>query len=401
MRWAARVAAGAIVGSVVACSNLAPPGRDGDAASVRGPGHNGTATSSAAEGASKPSTGPTTRAGVPTIARPHARWIAAQWGDLPGWKLDHVADMLPALLKSCERPAEPWRAACADLKRDPLLPALGDDAVRAWLEAHLRPWRVESLDGDATGLVTGYFEPLVDGSRTSRPGFRVPLHAPPADLVKNKPWYTRRDVQAPNSAAARSLRGHEVAWLRDPLDALVLHVQGSGRIGFIAANGQRELVRVSFAGHNEQPYQSVGRWLVDQGQLRLDQASWPAIRAWAKANPDRVDEMLAANPRYVFFREVPLPDPSIGPKGAQGVPLTPGRSIAVDPLSVPYGTPAWLDTTEPLAATPLRRLVVAQDTGTAITGAVRADYFWGWGSDAEASAGRMKQALRMWALWPR
>jgi membrane-bound lytic murein transglycosylase A len=110
--------------------------------------------------------------------------------------------------------------------------------------------------------------------------------------------------------------------------------------------------------------------------------------------------MIRSNPRVVFFREEPLPDPAIGPKGAQGVPLTPGRSIAVDPLSVPYGTPVWLDTTEPLSARPLRRLAVAQDTGSAIVGAVRADYFWGWGDEAEAQAGRMKQALRMWVLWP-
>jgi membrane-bound lytic murein transglycosylase A len=110
--------------------------------------------------------------------------------------------------------------------------------------------------------------------------------------------------------------------------------------------------------------------------------------------------MLQSNPRFVFFREEPLADPALGPKGAQGVPLSPGRSIAVDPQSVPYGTPVWLDTTEPLATRPLRRLVVAQDTGSAIVGAVRADYFWGWGDDAEAAAGRMKQPLRMWALWP-
>ena len=158
---------------------------------------------------------------------------------------------------------------------------------------------------------------------------------------------------------------------------------------------------MAYAAHNEQPYKSVGRWLIDQGELRPEQASWPAIRAWAKQNPKRIDELLWSNPRFVFFREEPLPDPSIGPKGAQGVALTPRRSIAVDPQSVPFGTPVWIDTSEPLSPTPLRRLVVAQDTGTAITGAVRADFFWGWSDDAEAQAGRMKQALRMWVLLPR
>ncbi|HEY4957453.1 MAG TPA: MltA domain-containing protein, partial [Caldimonas sp.] len=202
-------------------------------------------------------------------------------------------------------------------------------------------------------------------------------------------------------AAQKSLRGSEIAWVRDRLDALVLQIQGSGRLVFAGTNGKAaSVVRVAFAAQNEQPYQSVGRWLIDHGELRASEASWPAIRVWARANPSRVDEMIRSNPRFVFFRAEPLPDPAVGPRGAQGVPLTPGRSIAVDPQSVPYGTPVWLDTSEPLSTKALRRLVVAQDTGGAITGAVRADYFWGWGDDAEAQAGRMKQALRMWALWP-
>ena len=197
------------------------------------------------------------------------------------------------------------------------------------------------------------------------------------------------------------MRGHEIAWLRDPLDALMLQIQGSGRLAYTAERGApTRTVRVAYAGHNDQPYLSIGRWLIDQGELRPGEASWPAIRAWARQHPGRVDEMIRSNPRVVFFREEPLPDPAIGPKGAQGVPLTPGRSIAVDPQSVPYGTPVWLDTTEPLSTRPLRRLAMAQDTGSAIVGAVRADYFWGWGDDAEAQAGRMKQALRMWVLWP-
>jgi len=143
------------------------------------------------------------------------------------------------------------------------------------------------------------------------------------------------------------------------------------------------------------------RLLIDKGELRPGEASWPAIRDWARRNPARVPELLAANPRVVFFREEALPDAQLGPRGAQGVALTPERSAAVDPKSVPYGSPLWLDTTEPLTATPLRRLVLAQDTGSAITGAVRADYFWGWGERAEQQAGRMKQPLKMWVLWPK
>jgi len=160
-------------------------------------------------------------------------------------------------------------------------------------------------------------------------------------------------------------------------------------------------VRLAFAGHNDQAYKSVGRWLIEQGELKAAETSWPAIRDWARRNPKRVNELLWSNPRVVFFREEPLPDPTLGPRGAQGVPLTPGRSIAVDAQSIPYGTPVWLDTTEPLADAPLRRVVMAQDTGSAIVGAVRADYFWGLGERAEQQAGRMKQPLRMWVLWPK
>ena len=202
------------------------------------------------------------------------------------------------------------------------------------------------------------------------------------------------------------MRGREIAFVADPLDALVLQIQGSGRLRIVEPEGHTRLVRAAFAGHNDHPYRSIGRWLVDQGALTLEQASWPGIKAWARANPGRVREMLNVNPRYVFFREEPLVDPAQGPLGAQGVPLTPGRSIAVDKESIPYGTPVWIDTTEPAvppAARPraLQRLVVAQDTGGAISGALRADYFWGWGDGAEEFAGRMKQTLRMWVLIPR
>ena len=339
--------------------------------------------------------------GVATMLRARSRWVAATWSDLPGWSADRVAETWPALLRSCEHPAQGWASLCGEARRESSALAASDAATRQWLESRLRPWRVESLEGDANGLATGYFEPLVEASRTSRPGFRVPLHAPPADLATRKPYWTRQQLDT-LPAARRSLLGSEIAWLRDPLDVLLLQVQGSGRLVFVDANGQaRARVRVAYAAHNDQPYKSVGRWLVEQGELKLDQVSWPGIRTWARQNPKRIDELLWSNPRVVFFREEPLPDPELGPKGAQGVPLTPRRSIAVDAQSIPYGTPVWLDTTEPLSAVPLRRLVVAQDTGTAIAGAVRADYFWGWGDEAEAQAGRMKQTLRMWVLWPR
>ncbi|WP_240635903.1 murein transglycosylase A [Caldimonas tepidiphila] len=344
------------------------------------------------------------------IEQPRSRWVPVRWDELPGWKDDQVAHVWPALLRSCERPAPGWSALCIEARalRQP------DEATaRAWLQQWLRPFRVEAKDGRTDGLLTGYYEPTLEASRVPRAGFRVPLHAPPASLATRRPWWTRAEIEQLPSAQA-ALRGLEIAYVADPLDALVLQIQGSGRLVVAEPDGRRQMVRLAYAGHNDHPYRSVGRWLVDQGAMTLDQASWPSIKAWARANPQRVGEMMNVNPRYVFFREQPIADPAVGALGAQGVPLTPGRSIAVDRQSVPYGTPVWIDATEPpvgAAATragtgappprPLQRLVMAQDTGSAIVGAVRADYYWGWAEGAEERAGRTKQPLRMWVLWPK
>jgi membrane-bound lytic murein transglycosylase A len=332
------------------------------------------------------------------LVRPNARWIAADWLDLPGWYDDRSAELWPALLRGCERPPPEWARVCADARK--LSPAPSDNTARAWLQQRLQPFRVEAPDTLAEGLVTGYFEPLVEASRVPHGAYRVPLYQPPLDLASRKPYWTRQEIDTLPFAKAR-LRGRELAYVADPLDALILQIQGSGRLMLSDTDGSRRLVRVAYAGHNEQPYRSVGKWLIEQGELKLEQASWPAIKAWAQRNPGRVNEMLWSNPRFVFFREEPLSDPELGPKGAQGVPLTPGRSIAVDPQSIPHGSAVWLDTTEPLTRAPLRRVVMAQDSGSAISGAVRADLFWGWGEQAEQQAGRMKQPLRLWVLWPR
>jgi membrane-bound lytic murein transglycosylase A len=336
-------------------------------------------------------------AATPVPALSSSRWVPVGYEQLPGWPADRVAEAWPALLKGCERPAPAWAAVCAEARR---MPPADDAALRQWLAQRLQPYRVETVDGNAQGLLTGYFEPLVEASRTRRGAFQVALYAPPADLGMRKPYWTRQQLDTLPAAQA-ALRGREIAYVADPLDALLLQIQGSGRLRFAGSDGRVQTLRLAFAGHNDQPYASVGRWLISQGELKADAASWPAIKDWARRNPQRLQKMLWANPRVVFFREEPLPDPALGPRGAQGVPLTPGRSIAVDPKSVPYGTPVWLDSTEPLSKTALQRLVLAQDTGSAINGAVRADYFWGWADGAEAQAGRMKQPLRMWVLWPK
>jgi membrane-bound lytic murein transglycosylase A len=331
------------------------------------------------------------------VLRDQSRWVPVAWSELPGWNADTPKAAWPALLHSCQRPAPAWASLCAAARQGPP----GDDAqARAWLMQHLQPYRIESLEGAAGGLITGYYEPAIDARRVPAGAFRVALYAPPADLGTRRPYWTRQQLDTLPAAQA-SLRGREIAYVADPLDALGLQIQGSGRLRVTEPDGRLRTVRLAYAGHNDHPYRSVGRWLIDQGELQAGQASWPAIKDWARRNPGRRDELLWTNPRYVFFREEPLPDPAVGPRGAQGVPLTPGRSIAVDPRSVPYGTAVWIDTTEPLSRTPLRRLVLAQDTGSAIVGAVRADYFWGWEGNAAEQAGRMRQPLHMWVLWPR
>jgi membrane-bound lytic murein transglycosylase A len=330
------------------------------------------------------------------LIREQSHWIPVAWDQLPGWNDDRLQQAWPALLRSCQKPAQEWVELCAKARQNA---PRSEVQTRTWLMQNLRPYRVESPTGSAQGLITGYYEPLIDARRQPGGAFRLALYAPPADLATRRPYWTRQQIDTLPAAQA-SLRGKEIAYVADPLDAMALQVQGTGRLRITEKDGSVRMTRLAYAGNNEQPYRSVGRWLIDQGELPAGQASWPAIRDWARRNPGRIDELLWSNPRYVFFREESLPDPTLGPRGAQGVALTPGRSIAVDPKSLPYGTPAWIETTEPLSSKPLRRLVLAQDTGSAITGAVRADYFWGWEGDAADQAGRMRQPLRLWALWP-
>lgn len=332
---------------------------------------------------------------VAPLQQARSRWTPVYWSDLPGLNEDSLNEAWSAWLKSCERPGPAFAPLCGDVRR---LGPSSDDDKRSWMMARLQPYRVDALTGSETGLLTGYYEPVIEASRTPVAGFQVPLYQPPATLAKRKPWFTRQEMDTLEEAQA-SLRGREIAYLADPVAALNLQIQGSGRLLVTESNGDKRMVRLAYAGSNDQPYRSVGRWLLDQGAIR--DGSWPTIRNWIAQNPSRVNEMLWSNPRVVFFREQPLPESeaAFGPKGAQGVPLTPGRSIAVDPGSIPYGTPVWLASSGP--QTSLQKLVLAQDTGSAITGAVRADYFAGWGESAAELAGRLKQPLRMWVLWPR
>ena len=329
------------------------------------------------------------------IVQGKSRWQPVAWEELPGFRDDALNEAWNAWLKSCERPPAVFARLCPEVRR---LSIGSADEQRAWMMQRLQPYRVEPSQGPAEGLLTGYYEPMLEASRRPTATRSIPLFRPPAGLGTRKPWYSRQEIDMLPEARA-ALRGREIAYVADPLDALALQIQGSGRLRITEPDGSSHWVRLSFAGSNDQPYRSVGGWLLQQGALR--DASWAGIKAWVAEHPQRLNELLWSNPRFIFFREESLSelDAALGPRGAQGVALTPGRSIAVDKDSIPYGTPVWLVSSGPLLT--LRRLVLAQDTGSAIVGGLRADYFTGWGSEAGDVAGRLKQPLSLWVLWPK
>ncbi len=309
----------------------------------------------------------------------------------------------------------PWIAACRAARRTH--PASGR-AVRAFFERRFRPYRLAVRIGprvERRGLVTGYFEPLLRGSLTPTGRFDTPLYAPPPDLLtvdlaslypqlkglrvrarleghRVVPYYSRADL-----ARDPALKGRAIVWVEGPLAAFFLEVQGSGRIEL--PDGR--VLRLHYADENGYPYRSIGRVLVEQGELTPAQATMAGIRGWARRHPHRVKALLDQDPSVVFFSAAPLEDPAAGPPGALGVPLVPGRSIAVDPRAVPLGSPVYLATTTPGSSAPLQRLVLAEDTGGAIRGAVRADLYFGTGDAAGDEAGEMRESGRLWLIWPR
>ncbi len=353
---------------------------------------------------------PTTPGGTVTQPRPDdvsslpaartqgkSRWVPVRWAELPGFENDALFEAWNAWLKSCERPGPVFAPLCGEVRR---LSIASGAEQRAWMMSRLQPYRVETLQGQADGLLTSYYEPVLKAARQPGAGYTVPLYQPPAGLGSRKPWYTRQEIDTLPEAQA-ALRGKEIAWLADPIDAMSLHIQGSGRLAITETDGTQRTVRVAFAGSNDQPFRSITQWLIEQGQGRMSAPWTESTKAWAAQNPQRVPQLLWSNPRYIFFREEALSelDASFGPRGAQGVALTAGRSIAVDRESIPYGTPVWLASRS--AALDLQKLVMAQDTGSAIVGAVRADYFAGTGPQAGELASRVNQPLRLWVLWPK
>jgi membrane-bound lytic murein transglycosylase A len=331
---------------------------------------------------------------------------------LPGWAGADHASSLRAFLAGCPRPgalAEPCKYAAA------VQPDGG--AARVFFESMFTPYALVNAEGRDSGLITGYYEPILQGSRTPTAEHRYPIFGVPDDLIivdlaainpelrhlrlrgrlqgrRLVPYASRGEIDARGERFPAPV----LAWTRDPVELFFLQVQGSGQVQL--DNGER--IRIGYADQNGHPYRSLGRYLVDRGELALEQASMEGIKAWAAANPGKLQEALNANPSYVFFRELPAAAASSeGPIGALGVPLTPQYSLAVDRRFVPLGAPVFLATTFPLSDAPLERLMAAQDTGGAIRGAVRADFYWGTGPQAGAQAGRMRQQGRMWLLWPR
>ena len=276
------------------------------------------------------------------------------------------------------------------------------------------PHKVFNDDGTDTGTITGYYVPDLDGSRVRTERFAYPLYAVPDDLLiidlrtvypelgsyrlrgrvdgrRIVPYYTRAELDQ----GIEALAGKELFWLDDPVELFFLHIQGSGRIRL--ENGEK--VMVNYAEQNGHPYRSIGRLLIERGIMTRNQMSMQNIRSWARNNPDQVDALLGENPSFIFFREL---EPEVqSPPGSLGIPLTPEISLAVDPRTIPLGAPVFLSTTWPYDPRPLQKLMVAQDTGGAIKGHVRGDFFWGMGDEAGALAGRMKQDGRFWVLLPR
>ncbi|SFM32266.1 murein transglycosylase A [Variovorax sp. OV329] len=351
----------------------------------------------AAPPASPPQTRPETLPPLTgSLNHPKSRWVPVNWTELPGFGDDALHEAWIALVANCARPNAAFAPLCGEVRQLALADA---DGQRGWMMQRLQPYRVESLAGQSEGKLTSYFEPIYDATRRPTATNTIAVYQPPAGLAPRRAWYTRQEIDTLPEAQA-ALRGREIAWMSDPIDVLMLQIQGSGRLRITEPDGSRRVVRLAFAGSNEQPYRSVNQWLLSQGVTRIN--PWPdATKDWVAQNPQRLPQLLWSNPRYVFFREETMNevDAAFGPRGAQGVPLTAGRSIAVDRESIPYGTPVWLASTGPVAQ--LQKLVVAQDTGSAIVGAVRADYFAGTGPDAGRLASRMDQSLRLWALWPR
>ncbi len=303
-----------------------------------------------------------------------------EYDELRGWEHDDHDAALKVFLSTCPDMKDPdWLSLCAL--------ATNQKNARTFFELFFRPVLIE--DGEPM-LFTGYFEPELNGSLTRTPEFKYPLYRKPPEVRNGQTFFSRAQIEEQNLLAGRGL---EIAWIDDPVDVFFLHIQGSGRVRLPDGN----LIRVGYGGKNGHDYRSVGQELVRRGVYAAHQVSAQVIRNWVKRNPVEGAELLRHNPSYVFFREVTSVPATRGPLGAMNRSITTMRSIAVDPAFVPLGAPVWI---EKGGSDPLRRLMIAQDTGSAIKGAQRADIFYGTGEEAGLEAGKIRDPGRMMVLMP-
>jgi len=349
-----------------------------------------------------------------------------------GWNGDRHDQAIAALLRSCAKieklPADLALGAIGGVAGDWLkpchaaaaLPVQRPDLARHFFETHFQPF-LATADGRPEGMFTGYFEMELKGSWLRKGPYTTPIYERPPELVESNLGVFKKDLKGQRvsgkvvggrfvpfddrseiEAGALSGRGLELIWVDSPIDAFFLHIQGSGRV--IMDDGT--IVRIGYAARNGHAYHSIGKELIKMGELTRERVSMQSIRAWLKDHPDKAASLMATNRSFIFFRVIDGALKSLGaqqgPVGAQGIALTPGRSLAVDRRHIPLGIPIWLDTTDPVnPGEPLRRLVIAQDTGSAIKGPVRGDLFWGFGAMAATKAGLMKQAGHYFLLLPR
>ncbi|MEJ2791782.1 MltA domain-containing protein [Iodobacter sp. LRB] len=349
----------------------------------------------------KPSTPSVTE---PQTALPYQQ---STWQNLPNWPGDDLASSFATWKKSCAKlRQEPWLALCKKASN------ISAQDARQFIESNFTPYHLTNPDGSQTGLITGYYEPVYPGSTQKTNRAIYPVYAPPKDMItvelaelypelkgkrvrgrlagnKLLPYFSRSDIVKKNIDAP------VLAWLESPMDVQFLQIQGSGRVRLNEGNE----LRLGYADQNGHPYKPVGRWLVEQGELKAADVSMQSIRSWADAHPDRIENLLDSNPSYVFFRT--LPPSNEGPVGAQNIPLTAGFSIAVDKNVIPLGSMSFIATDRPDNGGGIHRLVAAQDTGGAIRGTIRADFFWGTGDAAGELAGKMKQSGQLWLIWPK
>ena len=340
--------------------------------------------------------------------------VKAQWTEIEEkLQQDQVSQAWSAWIHGCKKliNINDWKIACEAAKN---LSTPTNIQVVEYLHTHFNLYKAKNEDGSQKGLVTGYYQPVLNGSRTKTKKYKIPLYTPPHDLITvdlsevypdlkykrlrgrvegNKliPYFTREEI----SRKDYPLQGNELLWVENSVESFFLEIQGSGVIKFEDGS----TTQVGYADQNGHPYRSMGLALIRQGELKRHKVSMQSIKAWAKKNKRKLQKFLNANPSTVFFRELPQGLP--GPIGALGVPISSARTVAIDRKFIPLGAPIFLSTTEPNSNISLDKLMMAQDTGGAIKGGVRADFYWGQGKVPGSKAGSMKQSGRIWVMLPK